>query len=131
MPATLIEVRRSYGPEQEVAIIDAVHAALVSSFKIPPEDKTVRLVAHEPHRMACSPKLEHPELYTLVSIDAFSGRSVDAKRILYQAIVTNLELLGIPKTHVKILLRELPKENWGLRGGRAGCDIELGFKVEV
>lgn len=131
MPATLIEVRRSYGPEQEVAIIEAVHAALVSSFKIPPEDKTVRLLSHQPHRMACSPKLEHPELFTLVSIDAFSGRSIDAKRSLYQAIVTNLEPLGIPKTHVKILLRELPKENWGIRGGQAGSDIELGFKIEV
>jgi hypothetical protein len=37
----------------------------------------------------------------------------------------------IPKDHVKILLRELPKENWEIRGGQAGCDIELGFKVEI
>ncbi len=36
-----------------------------------------------------------------------------------------------PKNHVKILLREIAQENWGVRGGQAGCDIELGFKVEV
>lgn len=131
MPATLIEVRRPRSPAEEIALIDAVHAALVSSFRIPPADKTVRLVVHEPHRMACSPNLSRPELYTLVSIDAFSGRSVDAKRSLYRDIVTNLEALGIPKNHVKILLRELPKENWGIRGGQAACDIDLGFKVEV
>ncbi|RYY36432.1 MAG: hypothetical protein EOP46_06440, partial [Sphingobacteriaceae bacterium] len=26
---------------------------------------------------------------------------------------------------------EIPKENWGIRGGQAGCDVELGFKIEV
>lgn len=131
MPATLIEIRRACTPEQEVALIEAVHAALVEAFRIPPADKTVRLVAHAPHRMACSPKLEQPELFTLVSIDAFAGRSLDAKRALYQSIVTRLEALGIPRSHVKILLRELPRENWGIRGGQAGCDLDLGFKVEV
>ncbi|MES2490384.1 MAG: tautomerase family protein [Pseudomonadota bacterium] len=131
MPATLIEVRCQHNQVQEIAIIDAVQAALVSGFKIPPEDKTVRLVVHEPHRMACSPKLTHPDLFTLVSIDAFAGRSLDAKRALYKAIVTNLEPLGIPPSHVKILLREHPKENWGLRGGQAGCDLEFGFKIEI
>lgn len=131
MPATLIEVRRRYGEAQEVALIDAVQAALVSAFRIPQEDKTVRLVVHEPHRMACSPKLAQPELFTLISIDAFVGRSLDAKRALYKAIVSQLEPLGIPPTHVKVLLRELPKENWGIRGGQAACDVELGFTVEV
>ena len=131
MPATLVEVRRRYSQEQEVAILDAVHAALVSAFRIPPEDKTVRLIVHEPHRMACSPKYTQPELFTLVSVDAFLGRSVDAKRSLYKDIVANLEPLGIPANHVKILLRELPKENWGIRGGQAACDLDLGFKVEV
>lgn len=131
MPASLIEVRHQYGQTQEIAMIDAVQAALVSAFKIPPEDKTVRLVVHEPHRMSCSPKMTQPDLFTLVSIDAFAGRSLDAKRALYKAIVTNLEILGIPPNHVKILLRELPKENWGIRGGQAACDVELGFKIEV
>ena len=131
MPATQIEVRRVYTREEEVALIEAVHAALVSAFRIPVEDRTVRLVVHEPHRLACSPKLSQPERFTLVSIDAFAGRSLDAKRSLYRAIVGNLEPLGIPRNHVKILLRELPRENWGLRGGQAACDLELGFKVEV
>ena len=47
------------------------------------------------------------------------------------SIVKNLEPFGIPKNHIKILLREIPKENWGIRGGQAGCDVELGFKVDV
>jgi hypothetical protein len=56
---------------------------------------------------------------------------LDAKRRLYAGIVDNLEPLGIPRNHVKILLREIPAENWGIRGGQAGCDVELGFKIDV
>ena len=131
MPSVLIEVRRQYTQEQEIALIEAVHMALRDAFKIMPGDKNVRLLVHEPHRFACPPAREKPEFYTHISIDAFAGRSLDAKRCLYKAIVTNLESLGIPKDHVKILLREIEKENWGIRGGQAGCDVDLGFKIDV
>jgi 5-carboxymethyl-2-hydroxymuconate isomerase len=109
VPSVLIEVRHQYTAEQEVALIEAVHAALREAFKILPGDKNVRLIVHEPHRFACPPAREKPEFYTHISIDAFAGRSLDAKRNLYRAIVNNLEALGIPKDHVKILLREIPK----------------------
>ena len=131
MPSVLIEVRRKYNPAQEVAIMEAVHTALCESFKILPDDKNVRFIVHEPHRFGCPPDREKPDLYTHISIDAFAGRSLEAKRNLYKAIVSNLESLGIPKNHVKILLREIPKENWGIRGGQAGCDVDLGYKVEI
>ncbi|MBK7975116.1 MAG: tautomerase family protein [Deltaproteobacteria bacterium] len=131
MPATTIEVRTTYSPAEETAIIDAVHAALVEAFRIPAQDKTLRLIAHEPHRFPCPPGKAKPEAFTLISIDAFAGRSLDAKRALYRAIVRNLELLGIPPDHVKVVLREHPTSNWGIRGGQAGCDVEIGFKVEV
>ncbi len=131
MPSVLIEVRKAYSPDEEIALMEAVHAALREAFKILPTDRNVRLVVHEPHRFACPPNRARPELYTHVSIDAFAGRSLDAKRALYRAIVANLGRLGVPADHVKILLRELPRENWGIRGGQAGCDVDLGFKVDV
>lgn len=131
MPSVLIEVRRQYSHEQEVAIIEAVHLALRESFKILPGDKNVRLVVHEPHRFACPPAREKPDFYTHISLDVFAGRSIDAKRNLYQEIVNRLEPFGIPKDHVKILIREISRENWGIRGGQAGCDVELGFNIDV
>ncbi|MGV0771495.1 tautomerase family protein [Mycobacterium syngnathidarum] len=131
MPRTLIEVRRPYTESDEVAIIDAVHDALVSAFQIPPGDKHVRLVSHEPHRFSYSPGLAHPELYTFVAIDCFAGRSVEAKRNLYREITTRLQALGIPANRVTIVLRESALENWGVRGGQAACDVDLGFAVNV
>jgi phenylpyruvate tautomerase PptA (4-oxalocrotonate tautomerase family) len=131
MPSVLIEVRKAYTPVQERALMDVVHKALQDAFKIPPGDKNIRLVVHEPHRFAHPPELKQPGLYTFVTIDAFAGRSLDAKRKLYQGIVASLTALGIPKDHVKVLLREAPRENWGIRGGQAASDVDLGFKVEV
>ncbi|OBK84733.1 tautomerase family protein [Mycolicibacter sinensis] len=131
MPTVLIEVRRRYTQAEEVAIIDAVHGALVAAFQIPAKDKNVRLIAHEPHRFAVSQELSQPEYRTLVSIDCFTGRSLDAKRALYAGIVERLAALGIPRDHVMITLHEVDRENWGIRGGQATSDVDLGFDVRV
>jgi phenylpyruvate tautomerase PptA (4-oxalocrotonate tautomerase family) len=131
MPSALIEVRQEYPKEVEVGIMEAVHSALRECFKIMPHDRNIRLLVHKPHRFECPPDREKPEFYTHISIDCFAGRSLDAKRSLYRTIVNNLNRFGIPKDHVKIMLREITPENWGIRGGQAACDVDLGFKVDV
>lgn len=135
MPVVLIEVRKQYSIEQEQALINAVHLALLDTFQILNNDINIRLVVHEPHRFPVpktNPELyQNPEYYTLISIDCFAGRTVTSKRNLYRSIVENLEVLGIPKDHIKIILRETNKENLGIRGGQAGCDLDIGYKIEV
>lgn len=131
MPSTIIEVRHPYSPDDQHRLIEAVHAALVEGFRIPLEDRCVRLVIHAPHAFGCSLKYSAPERATVVTVTAFAGRSLDAKRRLYAAIVERLAPLGIPRDHVKIILVEVPRENWGLRGGQPGSEIDLGFDVEV
>ncbi|RKD17176.1 hypothetical protein BCY91_03280 [Pelobium manganitolerans] len=131
MPSVLIEVRKEYSQEEEIGIMNAVHAALVAAFKIPPGDKIIRLVVHAPHKFNVPPAKLKPEYYTLVSIDAISGRSIEAKRKLYAGIVKNLEPFGIPNDHVMILLRESIAENWGIKGGKPASDVHLDFDVNV
>jgi phenylpyruvate tautomerase PptA (4-oxalocrotonate tautomerase family) len=131
MPHVLIETRREYSEAEEVALMDAVHGALQRAFRIPPSDRHVRLLAHEPHRFACPPGKAQPDRYMQVSVDAFAGRSLDAKRALYRQIVESLEPLGIPRDHISIVVRDIPLTNWGIRGGAAACDIDLGFDVNV
>jgi phenylpyruvate tautomerase PptA (4-oxalocrotonate tautomerase family) len=129
MPTVTIEVRCNYTQQQEAEIIDAVHQAMMSAIKIPEWDKTIRLISHPPHRFAVPP--DKGDKYTLVVFDMFAGRSIDAKRNLYQAVVENLKLCGIPRDEIMILLREHPTENWGIRGGQAACDVDVGFKIDV
>jgi phenylpyruvate tautomerase PptA (4-oxalocrotonate tautomerase family) len=103
----------------------------VAAFETPPKDKHVRLQVHEPHRFAHPPTLAQPEYATLVSVDCFAGRSAGAKRRLYAEIVDRLEPLGVPRDHVSITVRESSTENWGIWGGQAACDVDLGFNVNV
>ena len=131
MPSTIIEVRRTYTAEEEIKIIEAVQAALVEGFKIPLGDRCVRFVSHEPHRFIALSRLTQPERYTVITISAFLGRSIEAKRNLYQGTVNRLAPLGIPPGHTKIMLNEIARENWGLGGGKPASEIELNFKIEV
>ena len=129
MPNVTIEVRKRYTREQEQEIINAVHAALMEGIRTPEWDRTIRLLVHEPHRFATPPQKD--DRYTLVEVDLFSGRSLDAKKALYRAIVANLGSFGIPADHITILLRESTAENWGVRGGLPASEVDLGFKVDV
>lgn len=131
MPKTLVEVRRSYDADSARQILDAVHEALVAAFRIPREDRGVRLIAHAPERFDPPDGLAPPESYTLVTIDCFAGRSLDAKRHLYAEIAVRLAVAGIPRGHVSVLLREIPLENWGTTAGVPAADVDLGFDVEV
>ena len=128
MPLATIEVRRRYTSEQETRIIAAVHAAMVEGLKIPERDRIVRLIAHEPHRFVADPGKD--DRFTLISIDLFEGRSLQAKKRLYAAIVRNLAPFGIPADHIKVLLREIPTENFGIRGVPAS-EVDLGFEIKV
>lgn len=131
MPGVTIEVRKNYSEEEGMKIIDAVHSALQSAFKILPTDKVVKLIVHSPSRFACPTDLKEPDRYTFISIDAYSGRSVEAKKQLYQGIVDNLQSLGIPKDHVLILLRESSSDNWGIEGGQMASQVDLGYRINV
>jgi phenylpyruvate tautomerase PptA (4-oxalocrotonate tautomerase family) len=129
MPDVLVEVRGRWLGERKSRFLEAIHAALVDALRIPLDDKVLRLVEHAPDNFIIPrDKGEH---YTRIEIAMFAGRSLDAKRKLYQAIVRNLEPFGVPGADIKIVLVEVPAENWGIRGGRAASDIELGFEVRV
>ncbi|HVU52877.1 MAG TPA: tautomerase family protein [Polyangia bacterium] len=129
MPLVTIEARRGLPAELKRGMLDAVHDALVACFRIPDDDRTQRFVEHALEDLEVPPG--RGPRYALVTIVAFAGRSVDAKRALYKAIADRFEALGVPRLDVFIVLHEEPRENWGLRGGVAGCDVELGFDVEV
>jgi phenylpyruvate tautomerase PptA (4-oxalocrotonate tautomerase family) len=77
------------------------------------------------------PTLNNPNRYTIVTIECFAGRSLEAKRRLHREIVARLEAFGIPRDHVTVILHEIPLNNWGAFGGLPASDVALGFEIEV
>ena len=128
MPSTRITTGTwARGGEQEV--IGAVQSALLLALKIPDYDRDVVLDIYDPTaRIVPTGRSDH---CTRIEFMMFSGRSLEAKRALYGALVSNLSALGVPATEIKIILLEVPPENWGLRGGHPASEIDLGFKVDV
>ena len=129
MPIARIEVRRNWTPEEQQYLMESVHASLVEAFKIPEHDRLIRYVEHRPEHFAIPPGATGN--YTLVEISAFPGRSIEAKRNLYKGIVSRLGAAGIDPKDVRIVLHEVPMDNWGIRGGIPASEVDLGFKVTV
>lgn len=131
MPSITIDVRHAYTPEQETALIDAVLAALADAFGVPAHTHNALLQVHAPHRFRPPPGCSCPERFTNISIHLMPGRSLAAKRRLYAGIVARLQPLGVPADCVLIRLHELAPQNFGVRGGQALCDLDVGYPVQV
>jgi Tautomerase enzyme len=101
-----IEIVKGRTTVDKKQILEGVHAALVEPFEIPDDDRTHRLVEHDPSNFEIPPGAG--ERYTLIEITAFPGRSATAKRRLYQAIVRNLEAAGVPASDISLVLNEPP-----------------------
>ena len=131
MPSAIVEIRRDYSVEEEVELLESVHSCIVEAFKVAPLHRNVTLIVHPPHRFLGRLDCQTPEYLTNISIFLLPGRSLNAKRHLYQLLVGRLEAFGIPKACILVRLHELPPENIAVRGGLPVCDVELGYSVFV
>ena len=129
MPLAKIEVRRSRPANEIEEMIEAVYQAQREALKVPQGDRQIRYMEHQPEHFAVPP--DKTKNYTLVEFTLFPGRSLEAKRKLYQSIVKRFGALGIEPSEIFIVLNEPPLDNWGIRGGKPASEVEIGFKLNV
>jgi phenylpyruvate tautomerase PptA (4-oxalocrotonate tautomerase family) len=129
MPLAKIEVRKSRPAAEVAALIEAVYQAQREALKVPEGDRQIRYIEYKPEHFAVPPG--KTENYTLVKITLFPGRSLDAKRKLYQSIVRRFGEIGIVPSDIFIVLNEPPLDNWGIRGGVPASEVDIGFKLNV
>ena len=128
MPLVKVSLLKGRSIEEKKALLDAIHAALLDAFKIPENDRNQRIFEFEPENFDIPE--EKTSNYTMIEIDVFPGRSLDAKRKLYQKIVQNLNE-QIQPNDILVVLKEPPLDNWGVRGGMPASEIDLGIKLDV
>jgi len=130
MPFVRITIREGKSAGYRKELLDGVHRALVQAFKIPEQDRHQML--HELDADYFETPPTKTENFTMIEITAFKGRSNEAKKELYRAIVENLaKHPGINGEDIMIIVHEPPLENWGIRGGKPASEVQLGFKVDV
>jgi phenylpyruvate tautomerase PptA (4-oxalocrotonate tautomerase family) len=128
MPSTRLDTRSGWINGRHAALLEAIQRGLVEGIRIPETDRCVRI--HEyPDGSFMVPPGKGPT-YSVLEISMFKGRSLDAKARLYAALQRELTPFGFNEGDLKIIIHDVPFENWGL-GGRPADPATLTFKVDV
>jgi phenylpyruvate tautomerase PptA (4-oxalocrotonate tautomerase family) len=122
MPLVTLTVRKPKSAAFKASVLDAVHAALVSS-GVPVSDKFQRVIEVESEDFRFDPsypdlKSERTENFVLIEILWSVGRSVKVKKKLLEELVATLSQQGLNTEHVMVCFKETSWENWSFGGGR-------------
>jgi len=122
MPLVTLTVRKPKSSAFKTTMLDAVHAALVSS-GVPASDKFQRVIELEAEDFRFDPtypdvKTERNEDFALVEILWSVGRSVKVKKKLLEELMSTLARAGIDTENVMVCFKETVWENWAFAGGR-------------
>jgi 4-oxalocrotonate tautomerase family enzyme len=115
MPQTKIYAQTHWISTHRNQLSAAIQSCLVEAMGFPADLRFQRFIPLEPENFLYpEPRTER---YTLIEISLFVGRSDDQKRTLIQLLFQRLQAeLNLDPMDVEILIVELPKQNWGVRG---------------
>lgn len=129
MPLIRIEIYKGKSKAYKKAIMDGVHSALVSAFKIPEGDRNQRIYELDAENF--ERRSNKTTNFTIIEITAFKGRSLEAKQNLYREIFQNLKSdPGIEESDILVYINEPELENWGIKG-KPASEIDMGFNIKV
>lgn len=122
MPLVTLTVRKPKSNAFKSSVLDAVHAALISS-DVPSTDKFQRVVELDAGDFRFDPT--YPDLqadrdddFVLIEILWSVGRSVKVKKKLLEELMTSLAQAGLDPEKVMVVFKETGWENWSFGGGR-------------
>ena len=122
MPLVTLTVRRPKSAEFKAAVLDAVHAALVSA-GVPAADRFQRVLELSESDFRFDPA--YPDLqsprdadFVLIEILWSVGRSVKVKKKMLAELMESLAHAGLNTENVMVCFKETSWENWAFGGGR-------------
>ena len=129
MPQTKIYGNIDFIQQNRETFSTTIHSCIVDALNYPPEKKFQRFFPLQ------AEDFEYPsdrtQRYIIIEILLFEGRSIAAKKSLYQLLFERLkDKLDIASLDVEIIPTETPRHNWGIRGV-AGDELELNYKANV
>jgi|SRR6266478_1279286 len=122
MPLVTLTVRRPKSSTFKTILLNAVHAALVSS-GVPATDLFQRVIELEAEDFRFDPtypdvKTKRNEDFALIEILWSVGRSVKVKKKLLEELMATLAKSSIDTENVMVCFKETSWENWAFAGGR-------------
>jgi len=129
MPHAVVHRLNVAAPHDNRTIIEAVNRALVDALKVPEDTHPVRLCEYDANAFLIPS--QSSTAFTLIEATVFPGRTLETKRQLYTCLIAELGKMGIAPEDIRIVLYEVPRDDWGLKGGTPASEIDLGFDVEI
>ncbi len=122
MPLVTLTVRKPKTGAFKAAVLDAVHAALVSA-GVPATDKFQRVIELDAADFRYDPgypdvKGARTDDFILVEILWSVGRSVKVKRKVLEEMMAGFAGAGIDPENAMVVFKETAWENWAFSGGR-------------
>jgi phenylpyruvate tautomerase PptA (4-oxalocrotonate tautomerase family) len=122
MPLVTLTVRKPKSSTYKTTLLNAVHAALVSS-GVPATDRFQRVIELEAEDFRFDPtypdvKTQRNEEFALIEILWSVGRSVKVKKKLLEELMATLAQSGVDTENVMVCFKETSWENWAFAGGR-------------
>lgn len=122
MPLVTLSVRKPKTAEFKSGVLDAIHAALVSS-GVPSTDRFQRVLELDADSFRFDPS--YPDLqgnrdenFVLIEILWSVGRSVKVKKKLLNELMASFARIGLNPENVMVVFKETTWENWSFGGGR-------------
>lgn len=122
MPLVTLTVRKPKSTEFKSAVLDAVHACLVS-IGVPDTDRFQRVLELDADDFRFD--AGYPDVATrrgddfmLIEILWSVGRSVKVKKKLLAELMDRLRAAGLDPENAMVVFKETAWENWAFAGGR-------------
>lgn len=128
MPSTRFETTAGWIAGRHADIASAIQRALIEGIRIPADDRDIRILEY-PAGSFFPPPDRGPH-YSVLEISMFSGRTAEAKGRLYAAMSRELAAFDLGEADLKIVIHDVPIENWGLRG-KSVNPATIPFKINV
>jgi len=122
MPLARISVPAHLTPEKVQTLANAVHAALVSTCDVSPNDRFQLVSRYAVGDMIIDPTFPNVQRTadaSIVEITFLSGRTAEKKKALYRAIVAGAVAGGFRPDDVMVALVENAPIDWSLGRGEA------------
>jgi phenylpyruvate tautomerase PptA (4-oxalocrotonate tautomerase family) len=123
MPLVRIDIPAATSADDQTALADAVHGALVATFNVPLPDRFQTINRRTPGTMICSDEflgIRHTDQVVFIEINCSFGRSVDMKKNFYARTAADIAATTSFKAEdVIINLIKTARENWSFGNGLA------------
>jgi phenylpyruvate tautomerase PptA (4-oxalocrotonate tautomerase family) len=108
---------------------ETIHSCVVEALELPPDKRFHRFILLEDKDFIYPS--DRSELYIILEISMFEGRSPKVKKKLIKLLFDRIYGdSGIVPNDLEIIIYEIPKANWGIRGKPAD-ELKLNYKVEI